>query len=352
MLLVPFAAPVSAQQSSPPFFNLRIVASPSNGLITKSLGEVLFTFQISFEYDRTNPTTQQFTINVTADPISAKAPEGWEITYPTERQFNMKPAETHVLNVKAALSSDRPDKDRVDIEYKFTSQPFLTNPSPLPIPTGVPAQANQADSESAKVSVEKRLTVGETVTGLVRDYAWWFGGLALALFVLGVVVAKQRRPSGRIRIRCESDQQQVMPGRGASFPLRIANEGTQEDEVRLEVGGVPQGWTAILPIETFQLSGGASTQVWLTVKAPETAPAGTSANVDVTAVSERHGSSTTTVTVRADVVGGYAATEVVVDVPEPPPLESEYFAPPEESTEAEPEPPSEPRTARKRRKSR
>lgn len=308
---------VAQVPSQAPVFNLRIAATPPNGVITKSLGSIEFTFQVSFQYDASNPAAGQFLIDVTAEKVVTVFPEGWSVSSLSATQFQMRPSETKSVTVGAALQTDRPAADSIEIEVRFHSRPYFASPGGLPAAPGLPAQLAQEDTDSAKVTAEKRLTAGETVTGFFRDYALWFGGVAIALFVLGVVLAKRRnQPGGRLTLSCANPEQEVAPGRGASFSLRIENQSSEAEQVRLDVHGVPAGWKAILPLRELELGRDQSTQVWLTLQAPDGAAAGESATADVTVAPKRYPDRRTRLTVRA-FVGGESGESA--DVEEEPP---------------------------------
>lgn len=313
--------PAAEAQTGGPFFSLQVAATPSDGLITKSLGRVDYTFQVTVRYDASNPAAGQFMVNVTVEPITTTFPEGWQVSSPSVRQFNMRPSETRLVTLSVSLLTDRPADDRLAVELRFASQPYASNPSPLPIPNQFPAQLQQADTKTVRVTAEKRLTVSETVTGLARDYAPWLGGVAIALFILGVVVAKRRRAVAVLVLSCDQPRQQIVPGRGASFPVRVLNGTSEREEIRLELEDVPMGWEALLPLHRFDLGAGASTQVWLTLKAPDDARVGSSAHVRLVASPVHFPERSSEVRLEAEVIGGYSAG-----------------APPEEPIEAAPQP--------------
>lgn len=308
----------AAAQAVPPFFQLNVVATPSKGVITESLGKVEFTYSIRFTYDASNPTANQFSINVTVEPITTVAPQGWQLSSPVPRQVTMKPSDTRTVTLAAQLMNDRPAQDAFDIEVRFRSEPFVSNPTPLP--GTIPSQLNQGDSETVKVGVEKRLTFGESVTGFVRDY-WPFIGIgALALLLLGVVLARgRRRPGGRVPLTCEAPNQPVVPGRSASFALRLANESRDAETVQLAITGVPRGWTATLPMDELELGPEESTQLWLTLGAPSTARAGDRASVEIAATPAGQPERRARLRLEADVVDSYGGGSAVEEEEEPEP---------------------------------
>lgn len=73
----------------------------------------------------------------------------------------------------------------------------------------------------------------------------------------------------------------VRPGRGTSFPIEIRNPGNEPATAQLEVGPVPEGWSAFMPLPEVQLAARETRSLWLMVRAPPTAAAGETVDVEL-----------------------------------------------------------------------
>lgn len=122
------------------------------------------------------------------------------------------------------------------------------------------------------------------------------GGLAAAPFVIA-----RRRPRGVVA-DCPEPLKLVRPGRGASFPVELRNPAQTPATATLDVGAVPEGWSAFMPLPDVQLAARESRSLFLMVRAPPEAPPGDAVDIDLTV---RDGAGRETVVrVRAEVHAG------------------------------------------------
>lgn len=132
------------------------------------------------------------------------------------------------------------------------------------------------------------------------------GALAGVLIVGGAVLASRKRGAG-FGAKCPEPEKSLRAGRGASFPLEIANRGKERDTARFEVGAVPQGWSAFMALPELLLAAGESRTIWLMVRAPPDAQVGSHSVLTVTVRSKEHPRYESKLSVKASVVAEDAA---------------------------------------------
>lgn len=132
------------------------------------------------------------------------------------------------------------------------------------------------------------------------------GAFAGVLIVGGAVLASRRRGAG-FGAKCPEPEKSLRAGRGASFPLEIANRGKERDTARFEVGAVPQGWSAFMALPELLLAAGESRTIWLMVRAPTDAQVGSHSVLTVTVRSKEHPRYESKLSVKASVVAEDAA---------------------------------------------
>ncbi|HVL49241.1 MAG TPA: hypothetical protein VM889_11840 [Candidatus Thermoplasmatota archaeon] len=128
------------------------------------------------------------------------------------------------------------------------------------------------------------------------------GGVLLALGVVatGAALVLRRRP-GAILAATPEPEKAVRPGRGASFPVTLANRGRDRDTASCSVGPAPEGWSAFMTTPEVEIGPGETRTLYLMVRAPAGAPEGTEAAVRV-AVRSRSSPAETQLEVKARVV--------------------------------------------------
>ncbi|HEX9816371.1 MAG TPA: hypothetical protein VGB18_05280, partial [Candidatus Thermoplasmatota archaeon] len=148
---------------------------------------------------------------------------------------------------------------------------------PLDPLTGA-VSGDQESTDQADATVRRQLEPAEALTSFVFQNVWLLAAAAAAILIIVGVMLRGRRKSG-VAIATDSPMQEVVPGRGASFPVVITNLGTAKETVVLGTSDVPPGWSAILPVERLELRGNESTTIWLTLKSPANARPGESIQV-------------------------------------------------------------------------
>lgn len=125
-------------------------------------------------------------------------------------------------------------------------------------------------------------------------------GVVLIGLVAGIVVLARRAPRALVADAPEP-LKMVRPGRGASFPVVVRNPSREAVSAQLEVGAVPEGWSAFMPLPDLQLAPREERNLFLMVRAPEEAQAGQAVDVEVTVRDAARPSRDVVVRVRAEV---------------------------------------------------
>ena len=291
-LLLLATLPAAEAQSQPPFFTFRNVET-AGGTITKAEGLVTVYFNFTVAADQTNDATSQFEIIVTVN-MTSKLPNGWVVS-PIDKQspVKMTPGQRASISVTVSTVANA-DGAEGTVSFKAHAKPvFKGSPSPLsPVQDQlIKSMSQESDSGEKTATVKRDLDVYQQITGLAKAKPWMFLLLAGGIFVLGVVLV--RRKKGGLGVHSDSPTQQVLPGRGASFPVKVANQGGSKQTITLGTSDVPEGWAAILPVDRIELEGNETTTIWLTLKAPPHAHPGEHVQVNFIATAADGASSET-----------------------------------------------------------
>ncbi len=264
LLVLVAAGPAAAQGG--PYYQISAEADQTSAQITERFGQVEYEVTVRAQGDQSSPFDDQVAIEFTAE-YSGTPPAGWstpEIT-PGTRQAN--PGEDVTFTITVGLTSDNPAQDRFRFDIVFTSDPDI--PSQVePLLTG---GNEQTDSETVTLTASKALTTSESVTSFADQYKWFLLVGAAGIFLLAIVLVRRKKG---VEISCAEPTQEVLPGRGASFPVRLLNESSEKDTFFLSTSELPAGWNVLLPVESIELQSGEQDTVWLTVKSPSTARPG------------------------------------------------------------------------------
>lgn len=130
--------------------------------------------------------------------------------------------------------------------------------------------------EGATASAAIRVEVEPLSRGLV--------GLLASLGVAGVVVLLGIGVVSRLAgvgVTSAEPDRVVAPGATASFRIVVENKRTVPERVTLAVGALPAGWSVVVPAPELDLEPREEKEVWLAVRAPVDARAGTETDVVV-----------------------------------------------------------------------
>ncbi|MBI2079104.1 MAG: hypothetical protein HYT80_12205 [Euryarchaeota archaeon] len=271
LVLAAVAQPVSAQAQEP-FFKIK--PDPAvGGTISKLDGFVTVYLNLTVDSDQQNQLRDQFRILVNVTKTDDH-PNGWSVAAleMAPEDGVIRPGEKLRVTVRVETTIPNPSGDQTTIQFTITSKPVFQGAAG-PLTDQLVKQMSQEDKDtSAKAVVKRQLDTYEKITGLAKSQPWLF--LLLAGGVFGLAVVLIRRKKGGLLVSSESPIQQVLPGRGASFPVKVVNEGGAKQSLTLGTSDVPPGWSAILPVDRIELQGNESTTIWLTLKAPPTAHPG------------------------------------------------------------------------------
>lgn len=90
-----------------------------------------------------------------------------------------------------------------------------------------------------------------------------------------------RKKKGDVAADCPEPLKMVRPGRGTSFPIELRNPGAEPATARFEVGPLPEGWSAFMPLPEVQLAARETRNLWLMVRAPAEAATGAMADIEL-----------------------------------------------------------------------
>ena len=317
LLLIQVATFPGAAQTEQAYFRVNLAIADAKVTIEEVSGskevEAVISMSCLEDADSYGPCTGPLaTTPIDVELIVEAPPAGWS-TNPSTSSFRMPANEERRTRITIKLLQDEPDADSFGMRVRATATPD----HPLPA-FSQPSQASDV------VTVEKKLTVAQKVVNFTGAYAPWLLGAA-GLAIVGIVLLA-RKKKGRLLLMSDAPQQTVLPGRGASFPVRIENEARDPDRVRLGVGQLPQGWAAIIPLDEIDLRPNEQTQLWVTVRCPPRALPGDVVNFDLRASSLGGSQREARVPLRVEVSGGSALASPAIETP------------PEESLEASSEP--------------
>jgi hypothetical protein len=274
-LLVPIA---SSQAPGAKVFTVTGTISPASTTITERFGSVTMFLNITVTATTQSAAADQATIavQVTRDRPQP-APNGWVVSDLSESNFTLAPGQrTKSLQFTVSLTSEDPDERPVPIQFTIRARPSFPT-SPLDPLTGQ-VSGNQEVTAQASGRVSRNLDPAEALTSFVFQNALLLAIAAAAILIVVGVLLRGRRKSG-VSVTTDTTSQEVVPGRGASFPLVVTNLSGNKETVVLGTSDVPAGWSAILPVERLELRGSESTTIWLTLKSPANARPGESIQV-------------------------------------------------------------------------
>lgn len=290
------AMPPSAAQNQP--FCQISATHDGPKVITEDLGSAVIRITAQIVATQQCPAQEQFQIRMTATTVRNPAyANGWSVSDPDPAAAQTRPGRPVYFNVTVTLVSEAPSAEAITAKIRIQS-------TPQALPPGTPAGAQTEDTEEVSFDVSRNLEPAEQLTSFVDRNKWFLLAAAGGTFLLGVVLVRKKR--GGFTVHTDTPVQEVLPGRGASFPVEITNDSGAKRTLALGTSDVPPGWSAILPLERLELGGNESSTVWLTLKAPTTARPGE--HVQASLVTTDADGNTAEVLVEALVVEKYGVT--------------------------------------------
>lgn len=206
-------------------------------------------------------------------------PTGWTATA-AKSAFTVKSGESQTIVVTVRSPENAPADQRATVDVVADGAcAFNGNSSP-------------AGQVSARDSAQALVEAPPGALGLPADVLPILGVL-LAVATIGIVaVAITRRKPAVFAVTAPEPSKGVRAGRGASFPLVVANKGRASDTVSCSIGAVPEGWAAFMTTPEAELNAGETRTLYLMARAPAGAPEGTEASLAVTVRSRATGRDT------------------------------------------------------------
>lgn len=167
-----------------------------------------------------------------------------------------------------------------------------------------PPQACNAGNANAQVNVPFQPADGFQFPGLGAlnvPLEYLVAGIVLVGLATAIPLA-MRRNKGGIVADCPEPLKMVKPGRGTSFPIELRNGAKEPSSAQFEVGPVPEGWSAFMPLPEVQLAGREARSLWLMVRSPANAAQGDAVDVELR-LRDARGKNGSVVKVRAEVQG-------------------------------------------------
>ena len=230
-------------------------------------------------------------LTVTAEP----AQPGWQVTSPPSARVAEGGTGTFTFTVTAGPSAS------ADTTISFLASGACEGPQGLPCPD---ANACNAGSDNAQVLVPLQAGGGFTfpdLGGLGASPEYLIAGLVLIGLAVAIPLAMRRKRSGVVA-DCPEPLKMVRAGRGTSFPIEIRNASKDPATAQFEVGAVPEGWSAFMPLPEVQLASRESRSLWLMVRSPNEAQVGDAVEVELRLRDPKRGTTNgSVVKVRAEV---------------------------------------------------
>lgn len=241
----------------------------------------------------TNNGTRAASVVVTISSTS----EGWTIVTPQEQQATVEGEATATFPFTVRPTGQARDTFTASFAIEGTCalpapgvdcpQGVCTAPAPSPVGASVPL--NRPPSGGLPGLDNLNLPLPYLIAGVVLV------GVAAAVPLL------LRKRGGGFVAECPEPLKMVRPGRGTSFPIEVRNAGAEPLTVQFDIGPVPEGWTAFMPLPEVQLAAKEARSLWLMVRSPPEAPDGEAVDVEVRLRNPVRPDNATTVRVRAEV---------------------------------------------------
>jgi hypothetical protein len=222
---------------------------------------------------------------------------GWRIDNPDDQTQTIANGGTGTFSFTVLPTADA----TVDLQVTFQVAGACALPAPgLP---GCPAGVCTTSAPAVGAAVRLATPSGGGLPGL-GDLDFPLEYLVAGVVLVGVAVTipflLRRKPGGFVA-DCPEPLKMVRPGRGTSFPIDVRNASADPLTAQFEIGPVPEGWTAFMPLPEVQLAGKEARSLWLMVRSPATAREGEVADVEIRLRSEARPDLAATLRVRAEV---------------------------------------------------
>lgn len=210
--------------------------------------------------------------------VTTTAPAGWSATV-AQRELTMAPNDWEV-DVLALTAPNRGSGQAAGsitllVTFVCTNGEIQTSAS----------TTQTIDVEISQLSVPWPLVLG-----------------AFAVLASGVAILGARRLRRGVSVTVSPEEKPVEPGKSAKFTVTVHNRRGKPQRLTFLATGVPEGWTTHLALEDVELEPGEEKALWVLLKAPPAAIAGTVAEVALRLESPRGAGESVATRVRARVV--------------------------------------------------
>lgn len=227
--------------------------------------------------------------------VTASADAGWAIvSSPAPTNVPQQGVQSFTVVVEAATDATR--AGTITFSASGTCD--------TPLGTNCPQAACVAASVNTQVVVPLRADEGFRFPGLGSldlDPEYLIAGILLVGIATAIPLA-MRKKRGGIVAECPEPLKMVKPGRGTSFPIELRNAAKEPVSAQFEVGPVPEGWSAFMPLPEVQLAAREARSLWLMVRSPQNAAQGDAVDVELR-LRDATGKDARVVRVRAEVQG-------------------------------------------------
>lgn len=215
--------------------------------------------------------TSELAATITATAVVAQP--GWSVSTPEPQTV---PANGQADITFTVSSTESATEDAI---VSFSASGTCQTPQNLPCP----GDACNAGSANSQVEVPLQASGGFTFPGLDALGAspeYLIAGLVLIGLAVAIPLAMRRKKSGVVA-DCPEPLKMVRAGRGTSFPIEIRNASKDPATAQFEVGAVPEGWSAFMPLPEVQLAAREARSLWLMVRSPNEAQVGDAVEVEL-----------------------------------------------------------------------
>lgn len=231
---------------------------------------------------------------MTVTLVSGIATANWRLVSDAQQTLSLAPGASGSFTVTVEATDAASQSAIVNL----TVGGECTLAGGLPCPQGC-AVADQ----SASAVIPLRQPDGFRIPGLdgvnlAPEYL--VAGIVLVAVATAIPFLMRKRP-GRFDADCPEPLKLLRPGRGTSFPIQVKNPTDDPLTAALEIGPVPEGWTAFMPLPEVQVAAKETRSLWLMVRAPPDAQTGAHADVEVRLRNVARPEVSTLVRVRAEV---------------------------------------------------
>lgn len=224
------------------------------------------------------------------------APPGWIVENPEDQTRTVAGGDNEAFTFTITPGASATG----DFEVSFDVSGACALPAP-----GVPCPPNACSTNAAPSSALVRLapSQGGGIPGLQNlnfPLEYLVAGVVLVGVAATIPFLLRKKAAGFVA-ECPEPLKMVRPGRGTSFPIEVRNASAEPVTAQFEIGPIPEGWTAFMPLPEVQLAGRETRSLWLMVRSPATAQEGDAADVEVRLRSAARPDVSSVVRIRAEV---------------------------------------------------